>query len=229
MKIDGPDQIAAHYASVLGDEFGKVYFELVNENVWLHDKWREYQALFARSVERVEVLNSAAARFFGQLDGILWEDVLLHLCRLTDPVEVMRHKQLTVQRIPLYVADVTRRATLEAKVAKAVESTAFARDWRNRHIGHRSLNRAIDSSARPLAHASRASVEAALEGVDDVFHYVHETLLDSGLSFDVPGGPGDVDDLIGVLSDGLRAQAAREERFRTYQLLPEDINPPEAV
>lgn len=229
MTYVGPDEIEARYAAVLGTEFGKVYYELVNELVWLHDKWREYRSLYARSDERVELLNQAASRFFGQLDGILWEDVLLHICRLTDRANAGGHKQLSVRRLPPYIADSRLRARVEDLMAEVLKSSEFARDWRNRHIGHRSFVRVVDPTARPLAHASRASVEDALGALDRLLNELHESFFDGGISFDPPGGPGDVDDLVSVLADGVRAHHAREERFRMNQLLPEDYEPPPAV
>lgn len=219
MSYEDSDAIEARYIRVLGPKLGKVYFELVNEHVWLHDKWREYRALFAGSEDRIELLNRAASRFFGQLDGILWEDVLLHLCRITDPPRVGSHHQLTIQRL----SGLHQGPEIQTLVDSAVEASAFARDWRNRHIGHRSLARAVDPAARPLAHASHASVETALGVLDDLFNAIHVKHFDGGISFDVPGGPGDVEDLVGVLADGVRVGEAREERFRTGQLLPEDI------
>lgn len=219
MHYEESQTIEARYIRFLGPEFGKVYFELVHEHTWLRDKWREYRALFAGSEARIELLNRAAPRFFGQLDGILWEDVLLHLCRLTDPPKVSGHHQLTIQRLPGLHPSPEIRTLADSAVAAA----AFARDWRNRHIGHRSLARAVDPAARPLAHASRASVEEALGALDELLNAIHEKFFGGGISFDVPGGPGDVNDLVGVLDDGVRMREAREERFRTGKLLPEDM------
>lgn len=229
MKYESPAEIEARYADALGTEFGKVYYELENEVVWLHNKWREYRALFGHSEARIELLNRAAAVFFGQLDGILWEDVLLHICRLTDPVAVGGYRQLTIRRLPGYISDPTLRARIEALLDATLSRSEFARDWRNRHIGHRSLARATDSAARPLAHASRASVERVLDALDEVMMAIHESLMDGGIDLRPSGDPGDADDLMHVLDEGVRAREAREERFRTHKPLPEDLAPRRAV
>lgn len=229
MKIEGPEEIGARYVAALGPEFGIVFDRLVGEMVWLSDKWREYRSLFMRSEERVDVLNQSAGRFFGAIEALLWEDALLHLCRLTDPPKVGKHKQLTIRRLPGYLAGTPIAASVSILVDDAVASTEFARDWRNRRIGHRSLARAIDPQARDLAFASPELVAASLKSIGESLIAVHNHYLDSGLSFDVPGGPGDADDLVHVLADGLAAQQARDERLRNHQPLPEDLAPRRAV
>lgn len=186
-------------------------------------------SLFGTSASRIELLNKAGARFFGQVDGVLWEDVLLHLCRLTDPRLVGKHEQLTVQRLPDFVADSVLRKRLTLVVRAAVRTTAFARDWRNRHIGHRSRKRALDPNARPLTRASRKDVTEALRALAAVFELIHEEYLGGGASVDIRGGPGDAEDLLVVLDEGVHAIEAREERFNTGNLLPEDMAPRRAV
>lgn len=225
MNITGPAEIEARHVQALGPEFGVVFTHLVNETVWLSDKWREYRSLFMRSENRIALLNQAAGRFFASLDGMLWEDVLLHLCRLTDPTKVMGHKQLTIRRLPQYLAGVPIAGAVVKLVDEAVSRTEFARDWRNRRIGHHSLARAIDPHARDLAFASPELVTTALVAIGAPLIAVHRHFIDDGLSFDIPGGPGDADDLVAVLDDGLRAREARDERFRRREPLPEDLAP----
>jgi hypothetical protein len=66
----------------------------------------------------------------------LWDDVLLHICRLLDPPQSGKDKEnLTLRRLPPLV-DPSIRADVERLLTEAQTKTAFARDIRNRHIGH---------------------------------------------------------------------------------------------
>jgi hypothetical protein len=46
-------------------------------------------------------------------------------------------------------------------------TTAFAKDWRHRHIAHRNLQLALNQNAEPLAHGSRLTVTAAVKATAD--------------------------------------------------------------
>ena len=61
---------------------------LRNLHAYIEIKWAEYKELFGTSPRRIELLNSAAGLFFRILQDTLWEDALLHLCRLTDPAKM---------------------------------------------------------------------------------------------------------------------------------------------
>ena len=69
---------------LMGEPLGRVYTQLSSETAWLHLKWNDYCLLFAKDDARIALLNAAAPAFFGHLQVILHEDILLHACRLTD-------------------------------------------------------------------------------------------------------------------------------------------------
>ena len=221
------DDVRREQIATLGPELGPHFHELYVEVAWIRDKWREFQELFGTSPERIDILNEAASRFFAMVHNALWEDTLLHLSRLTDAAKMGKRANLTLCRLPALIEEPTLRADVDALVAVAIAKCAFARDWRNRHIAHRDQSLSLDPNALQLAHASRLSVQEALVAVTDVIVRIHEHYL-GGISLDVPGGPGDSLDLFRVLRDGLDAQHAREHRFTTGHLLPEDLTPRQA-
>ena len=146
-------------------------------------KWEEYKALFATSPESLEVLNTLAPFFWWNIQTVMWEDVLLHICRLTDPPK----KRLSVKQLPnLCPDDETVREELEKRIADAVHATRFARDWRNRRIAHRDLETALGQRtgnrgrAKPLAPATRLDVEQALRSTNAVLNVIRRRLLGEG-------------------------------------------------
>lgn len=56
----------------------------------------EFERLYGQ-VEHVALLNSVGAEFFADVQGILWDDLLLRIARLTDPPKSSGKDNLTVQ------------------------------------------------------------------------------------------------------------------------------------
>ena len=124
------DDLRASCAAAMGEPLGAVYHALWHQMSLLHIRWNSYRELFAASPQTIALLNSAAPAFFFDTERIMWEDVLLHLCRLTDPPQVGRQKKetLTLERLTPLVADLAISADLQRFVAAAEQRTQFARD-----------------------------------------------------------------------------------------------------
>ena len=160
VQTDHPERHYPNRAST--PEFQRVLHLLKNE--WAHAEWtlQEFRDLFSAG-ERLAVLNGVAGPLMALLQDVLWENLLLQVARLTDPVQTAGHKNLTFQQIPAFFTDQPEKhRELGEQVQAAVDAAAFARDWRNRRIGHRDLEHSLDRQARPLEKASLQSVDAAL-------------------------------------------------------------------
>jgi len=111
----------------MGEELGEFYSAFWQELAWTHQKWSEYIALFGTNPGRIHLLKSAGPKFFRTIQDSLWDDVLLHLARLTDSPRSRGKDNLTVRRLPKMAK--LRRTTIPIAdlVAKAVAATEFAR------------------------------------------------------------------------------------------------------
>lgn len=117
---------------------------------WLHNKWEQYVELYGTKESRVTLLNQAAPLFFRVVQDTLWEDVLLHIARLTDSPESMKKANLSIQRFPAVIDDGPTKLAVETLIDEALNASEFCRDWRNRHIAHRDLRLVLDEAALPL-------------------------------------------------------------------------------
>lgn len=226
------DEVRAEHLETMGPRLGQVYHALWNEVLWLHAKWKEYKELYGEKPTRVDLLNRTAGLFFRIVQDALWEDALLHLTRLTDPPCSARNKNkknLTLRRLPSLVDDDSLRRQLNALLTQAQIKTAFARDWRDRHIAHRDLANALGEGAKPLTGASQNHVDEALRALASVINCVHTFYLKSELIFDVITPMTGSVALLYVLRDGLTAKERRLERLRAGQLGPDDLGPARAV
>jgi hypothetical protein len=172
------DELAQVFGAGMGPELGPLFHKLWLECAALHLKWGEYVALFGTGQSRVDVLNKAAPVFAHVVESVLREDVLLHICRLTDapfPKRRTGQHRLTVNRLRPLVAEPLRehvRRLAEVAASKA----GFARDWRDRHIAHRDLLLALNpDGAKPLAAATGQAISEAIEAIAAVLTWWRPT------------------------------------------------------
>jgi hypothetical protein len=212
----------------MGQELGEQYSELWQEIVRLHLTWSEFCELFTKTPKRVEVLNRAAATFFGIVQKTLFEATLLHIGRLTDASKVAGRDNLTVRNLSGLILDATLKAAVSQSVEKAVKAADFARDWRHRRLAHNDLELALnDMRAEPLAEASKKQVDDALDKLADTLNAVAYHYLGSGTIFDLHAAKNGGSSLIYVLFDGLKERDRRLEPIEQGKS-PEDwIYPPD--
>ena len=213
----------AEHVRLMGDDLGTIYSALWQEVAWVHGKWSDFVALFGTKESRVDLLNAAAPAFCRLVQDSIWENVLLHIARLTDPPATAKKQNLTIQRLPALVNPAKSRTLVDSKVQAALQACAFARDWRNRHIAHSDLDLKVSETAKPLEFASRQSVMLALGALSDVLNAVAAEYFDSTSFFDTLDG--DALALLYVIDDGLRADAQRRQRLRNGIYDPEEFKP----
>ena len=97
------DEVLNEAITAMGSPLGDVYHALGDEVAWLHLKWNDFRELFADS-DLVDVLNSAAPTFFHDLQRLSWEDLLMHLCRVTDRTMTFGKENLTAVARPRNIA-----------------------------------------------------------------------------------------------------------------------------
>jgi len=217
----------------MGLDLGSIYNVLYNDVSWLHVKWGQYRQLFAKSERRIDVLNQAAGHFFRLLQDALFENVLLDLSRLTDPVQTgsgrKAQQNLSLQRLPSVVPD-SLRPEVAILVQGALDACSAPRIWRNKTLAHRDLAIALATAEDPLPGISRADVEAALDAFRKLLNRLERHYCGSQVAYEIDlGSIGEADQLVYYLHKGLKAEQARRERIISGKRRPEDTEPDEAV
>lgn len=220
------DEARLRNIAVMGEELGSIYSQLWQELAWLYRTWAEYVALFGTKESRVTLLNNVAPAFTRIVQDALWEGVILHIARLTDPVRSMGKSNLSVRALEDAVTDSTLKAKVSASVSDALLASDFCRDWRNRHLAHRDLDLALNRGAEPLQPASRLKVKDALASLSNVLNVLSRYYFDSTTLFDlnlrVGGGPGGAMSLLYIIDMGLEADKIKEARLESGHFDPND-------
>ena len=183
-------EIRERYRTQLGTEFGDAFQGLWNQWAWSLLRRDEFRELFTRG-EDVSLLNAlASGGFTWDMQNILWEDLLLRVCRLTDPPKSAGKSNLSVTRLPEFCKQhgAALHGLVQQLVDAAVKKAAFARDWRNRRISHSDFATAV-GRAEPLAAASLQKVTGALDAVHAVLDTISSKLLNAGIGDFITGPP----------------------------------------
>lgn len=159
------------YQKLLGREFGQVFYELHAAWLLALARYVEFDRLFG-SPKHVEHLNAIGGGFFGDVQYIFWDDLILRLCRLTDPVGTGNKRNLTIQIVPK-LCRANLRAEIQGGVERAVEAAGFARDHRNRRIAHEDYDLALRRDAEPLPAASLENAKKSLDYIHAVLDTVY--------------------------------------------------------
>jgi hypothetical protein len=160
--------IRAEYVSKMGDNLGCLCHDLREELDWLRQKWNEFRELFEKGEERIVVLNKTASNFFYFLGKLLFEDAILHLCRLTDPPRMNKHSNLTIMKLAETINDPELSAKVKAASERAKKRCGFARKWRDKRLAHADLWTSRNKEASPLPKVVSKDIEDALTVIDHV-------------------------------------------------------------
>jgi hypothetical protein len=217
------DEILTGYIDKMGEDLGSLFYALSNELTWMHWRWDQFRILFGERESRIELLNQSAPFFFHIVQGALFEETLLGIARVVGPVKSRGNPNLTIMRLPplcdAKVPDVHRL------VEEVRTASAFATDWRHRHIAHRDLNLALGKSARMLEVATREKVERSLSSLRSALNRIESVYCDSVTAY-FSTSQWDAKTLLYIIRDGLLREKDRQERWNRGELHEDNISPP---
>jgi len=215
----------AHSIEVMGDELGSQYAQLWQEVAMIYERWGIYRQLYGSKPERVHLLNRVAGHTFGIIQDDLWDAILLHIARLTDPpLSMGRSPNLTLRNLPDLVDDPATKAAVTQAVQEVLRLSDFCREKRNKYIAHRDLDIALDRSAVTLTNGSREQIKEVLSSITKALNIVERYYKDGQSVFDIGPLGDDALGLLRALDDGHRVHEERWERFRSGKPTEEDFN-----
>jgi HEPN superfamily AbiU2-like protein len=224
-----PEEILAGYIEAMGQELGELFRAASSELTWMHWRWKQYRTLFGEKPSRIDLLNEAAPLFFRIVQDVFFEDTLLAIARLVGSSQSRNKPNLTVQRFPPLLADLSLRDQVSELIGKAKTSAAFAVDWRNRRLAHRDLDLVLGARPKPLPPATRQKVEKSLSALRDVLNHIEMKYCNATTEYAYSPTLGDAEEVLYVIRDGLLREREKRERWNRGELRDEDTKPPEAI
>ncbi|WP_373502255.1 hypothetical protein [Aestuariivirga sp.] len=218
---------AIFYQDIMGPELGLAYWELAGELFTLSNIYADCAYLFGeKSEDRVKLLNKTAPRFFRKVQLTFENELLLGLCRLTDPAQDRKKNNLSVKKLTeLYNRGKPQAdAHIESIAEKATRSADFARDWRNRWLAHKDYDLSLNNlSVSALEPATLGKIDAALAAVDDTLKAVMSAHKFSSAGFRNISDYGAAPSLASLLHEGLLARDLRNKRAESGNSTDEDL------
>jgi hypothetical protein len=180
--------------------------------VHLRSVWRHYEILFEEGEPRRTLLHRIAPVFFGDLNQLLIEQLMLQICRLTDPPVTSGRTNLTIDNI-IGQSDFSGAPEDQARIKTLRDSIDRFRSKivpaRNRLIGH--LDRDAVMAGEPLGVVSEAEWKQFWSDLEQLLRLVHTRYVD-------PNGHFILND-IGIISDAdLLVKALKESTYFHHAL-----------
>lgn len=130
----------------MGIEFGTYFHFIRFEIVLLTIKWSHFRTLFATKKSRIELMNETAPLHFQIMQKVLWENILLGICKITDVVETLKkEKNLSVREMPQFVNDIVFAKELENEISLIIEDVKEYKNVRHKLIAHNDYDSIINN------------------------------------------------------------------------------------
>jgi hypothetical protein len=218
-----PNEVRQKYINLMGNDLGEAYYELWQDVIRLHIEWKEYVELYGTKPSRIDMLNETASQFFYIVEKSLWNTILIHITRLTDPPQSGNRKNLSLKHLLVLLSDDKLKSELTTYIKEVIEKSKFCRDWRNRLIAHNDYELVLYDNAKPLEFASRKLVNEAIKSIDDTMDCISMYYEKSTTAFNLIDDINGARSLLYYLNCGLKFEKKRRERLLSGKFDKEDL------
>lgn len=191
--------------------------EIIKQDAFrLRYTWMNFRFLFAGEKKHVDILNAAGPGFFGMTQRMIFDDVILRICRLTDPAANRNQENTTLKRLLLatewQTSDAAKHAMFATKIAAVDTACDGCRQHRNKRISHADLQ--FSQKALALPDATMKMIDAAIAAIEDFIRDINYE-LHPGVeqAFEIIDGDRDVKHLMHHLEN--RASQKRPDAVST--------------
>jgi len=170
-------------SSTLKPQLERLHTELV----WLHTRWINYRQLLAEGPEQVGLLNCVAPSFFGVIERVMRDDIVIGLSRLTDRKRVAAKDTLTLSRLihELHPADDrTLAIQLRGRLKEINAKIKDIRTHRNQRVAHLDLVAAIPAVSVVSLGFSRQTISEVLTMIGDFLNCLQVYFGNTPTGFD---------------------------------------------
>lgn len=195
----------------LGNEYGTAFCHCKQELWRIAESWDRYEALFC-TTERVEILNASGGHFWGSVQSILFDHVLLGICRLTDKHDMRSGKNVSVEMLgKLDTKQHNKR--LHQRISQAKKKCSFARSWRDKRIAHNDYLQMV-GPVNLLGKATRRRVTSAIVSIHEVLRWVQQKHFDGDMMLYEMGDSSTLS-VLSTLSDGVECRKRQRELWQS--------------
>jgi hypothetical protein len=212
------------YIERYGPELGETFYHVHIRWCRLFTIFTQYSNLFGKSKERVALLNDTAGPFFKNVQDTFHDEILLGICRLTDPAQskkkVNPNRNVSVLRLARLVSQIPAGIKIVTLADEAKNSANFARVHRDKKISHSDLEVATERSVLESG-ASILQMRHAIKAIHDVIFAIGQELGDVHMVASVIGSRAEFSLLKSLYES---QQGESELRLRNRAEMGRDFN-----
>lgn len=203
----------------------ELYTRLANEVAEMNRRWNMYRDLFLGSEARIALLQSSAGVFFGTLQRMLLDDVVLGITRLSDPARTGRFTNQSLLALAEEFADQSYpelAQELRSKLARVESACAPFRNHRDKRIAHRDLTWSLTPHIITLPDLAPADFDRALKGLNAILNTVEDFFTDltfTGYSYVIEPLLSSTDGLLWALKKAAALDVAEPNQMKHGQLM----------
>ena len=171
---------------------------LFKEILWLTSKWSEFNKLYAADKETIELINRSAGYFFVIVQDTMWDDLLLHLARLSGPEKSMGKANLSIFQIATTVEIEPLKTKLKTMLKERDTVFSFTDDHRNKRLAHHDLGVAIEGVSS-IPGSSRLQIRKAIEFLQKFASAIYEHYADTTFVWNNLHNTHDANRLLSIL------------------------------
>lgn len=200
----------------LPQRLSEPFLKIDNEVKWLHTNWNLFRDLFGHSEQRIKFLNYSAEFFFGTLQRVLLDDVILGLTRLVDRNRDTLNRYVLVKSLesgkhPKLEAHLgTTIVYIESKMARLFEI-------RDNRIAHLNMNVATLCADSVLPGICRADIEQILLAIRNFLNAITLYFNDCKTCYELTPPTSDAETLLYTLKKAAGYDLAVKQGKLEYQ------------
>lgn len=197
------------YDPKLPDNLREIFVWLCQDVAALREKWSFYLELFG-SEENTDLLSELVLASFQIIEEALRNDIILSICRLSDPIKSLGYENLSFETLKPLVKELSLPDNTSKLFEDFQSACELVQKYRNKRVGHNDLNTRIKPQDNPLQGIGRDRIDQIIQLAEQILNLVYQHFVGGELVFE--SDPlGGADALIFWLKTAKEYEAAKKQ------------------
>lgn len=189
-------------------EINEIFEKIKEEVQWLHIHWAYYKELFLGSKLRIDLMNESAPLFFYINQTLLLNEVILSVCKLTDPAQSSHDKEnMSLDKVLQLIEKEKKNDDLVNKLKTVLAGIKSKKDpfkkHRDKRIAHKDMA-VVMSTEGTIPDISVEMIDNILDEIIEYINTIEEYFNNSKTGYNCISISNDSNSLLGLLKYGFR-------------------------
>ena len=184
------------------NEHRELLSAIEREFIQLRYRWAILGQLFDSGQDNVDLLNKSGSNVFQLFQKLIIDDVMMSLCRLSDPPKSMGHENASLRNLISKLEQElpsTSREKIDAKLTELTEHLGEITILRNKALSHTDMTHALNTEMLPRP--TYDEIDGAIDSVENILNEITGRVFDySGAYLPTLPFGHDGNKLLGVLA-----------------------------